>query len=184
MSANFYLFIIFFQIAMVSGILAYSFGATFAWITSLSVASYVAFTLLVTQVLCFHDTRLSKISMSMLSNHFSGAQFLILAFVYTIFPPVVCNSIFFFWVQWRTKFRQAMNKADNDASTRVVDSLLNYEVRHNVCLLGCLQFLFLFLFLSTLSFNLQTVKYFNNESFEVAKYDTYLQSELSSSLST
>ncbi|THU57980.1 hypothetical protein C4D60_Mb03t09300 [Musa balbisiana] len=85
------------EIAMVSGILAYKFGATFAWITSLSVAAYVAFTLIVTQ--------------------------------------------------WRTKFRQVMNKADNDASTRAIDSLLNYE----------------------------TVKYFNNESFEVAKYDTYLQ---------
>lgn len=30
--------------------------------------------------------------------------------------------------QWRTKFRKAMNKADNDASTRVIDSLINYEV--------------------------------------------------------
>ncbi|KAG0496739.1 hypothetical protein HPP92_001430 [Vanilla planifolia] len=37
------------EIAMVSGILAYKFGATFAWITSLSVAAYVAFTLIVTQ---------------------------------------------------------------------------------------------------------------------------------------
>lgn len=31
--------------------------------------------------------------------------------------------------QWRTKFRKAMNKADNDASTRAIDSLINYEVR-------------------------------------------------------
>ncbi|XP_074585333.1 ABC transporter B family member 25, mitochondrial [Curcuma longa] len=85
------------EIAMVSGILAYKFGATFAWITSVSVAAYVAFTLIVTQ--------------------------------------------------WRTKFRQAMNKADNDASTRAIDSLLNYE----------------------------TVKYFTNEPYEVAKYDTYLK---------
>nr|XP_029124001.1 ABC transporter B family member 25, mitochondrial isoform X2 [Elaeis guineensis]XP_029124002.1 ABC transporter B family member 25, mitochondrial isoform X2 [Elaeis guineensis] len=85
------------EIAMVSGILAYNFGATFAWITSLSVAAYIAFTLIVTQ--------------------------------------------------WRTKFRQAMNKADNDASTRAIDSLLNYE----------------------------TVKYFTNESFEAKKYDTYLK---------
>jgi hypothetical protein len=30
--------------------------------------------------------------------------------------------------QWRTKFRKAMNKADNDATTRVIDSLINYEV--------------------------------------------------------
>lgn len=35
---------------MVSGILAYKFGAPFAWITSLSVAAYVFFTLTVTQV--------------------------------------------------------------------------------------------------------------------------------------
>lgn len=85
------------EIAMVSGILAYSFGASFAWITSLSVAAYVAFTLVITQ--------------------------------------------------WRTKFRQAMNKADNDASSRAIDSLLNYE----------------------------TVKYFNNEAYEVTKYDLYLK---------
>lgn len=85
------------EISMVSGILAYKYGTSFAWITSLSVATYVAFTLIVTQ--------------------------------------------------WRTKFRQAMNKADNDASSRAIDSLINYE----------------------------TVKYFNNESYEVQKYDEYLK---------
>ncbi|KAI4307761.1 hypothetical protein L6164_030910 [Bauhinia variegata] len=37
------------EISMVSGILAYKFGAPFAWITSLSVAAYVIFTLTVTQ---------------------------------------------------------------------------------------------------------------------------------------
>ncbi|EOY34729.1 hypothetical protein QUC31_018283 [Theobroma cacao] len=85
------------EISMVSGILAYKFGAPFAWITSLSVAAYVSFTLTVTQ--------------------------------------------------WRTKFRKAMNKADNDASTRAIDSLINYE----------------------------TVKYFNNEAFEAEKYDEFLK---------
>ncbi|KAI3678604.1 hypothetical protein L6452_37903 [Arctium lappa] len=85
------------EIAMVAGILAYKFGATFAWITSLSVAAYVAFTLTVTQ--------------------------------------------------WRTKFRKVMNKADNDASTRAIDSLINYE----------------------------TVKYFNNEHYEAEEYDKYLK---------
>lgn len=94
------------EIAMVSGILAYKFGPTFAWITSLSVAAYVAFTLIVTQ--------------------------------------------------WRTKFRQAMNKADNDASSTAIDSLLNYE----------------------------TVKYFNNESFEVAKYDSFLKKYEDAALKT
>jgi hypothetical protein len=38
------------QIGMVSSILAYKFGSTFAWITSASVATYIAFTLVVTQV--------------------------------------------------------------------------------------------------------------------------------------
>ncbi|XP_010547390.1 PREDICTED: ABC transporter B family member 25, mitochondrial [Tarenaya hassleriana] len=85
------------EITMVSGILAYKFGAAFAWITSLSVAAYITFTLAVTQ--------------------------------------------------WRTKFRKAMNKADNDASTRAIDSLINYE----------------------------TVKYFNNEAYEAEKYDEFLK---------
>ncbi|KAL8549090.1 hypothetical protein ACS0TY_008091 [Phlomoides rotata] len=85
------------EISMVSGILAYKFGATFAWITTLSMAGYIGFTLAVTQ--------------------------------------------------WRTKFRKVMNKADNDASTRAIDSLINYE----------------------------TVKYFNNETFEADKYDEYLE---------
>lgn len=40
-----------------------------------------------------------------------------------------------------------MNKADNDASTRAIDSLINYE----------------------------TVKYFNNEAFEAEKYDEFLK---------
>ncbi|KAF3338929.1 ABC transporter B family member 25 [Carex littledalei] len=94
------------EIAMVSTILAYSFGSSFAWITSLSVAAYVAFTLVVTQ--------------------------------------------------WRTKFRQQMNKAENDASTVSIDSLLNYE----------------------------TVKYFNNEAHEVEKFDKYLKRYEGAALTT
>lgn len=85
------------EISMVAGILAYKFGAPFAWITALSFATYVAFTLTITQ--------------------------------------------------WRTKFRKVMNKADNDASTRAIDSLINYE----------------------------TVKYFNNEKHEAEEYDKYLK---------
>ncbi|XP_078150844.1 ABC transporter B family member 25, mitochondrial-like [Carex rostrata] len=94
------------EIAMVSTILAYSFGSSFAWITSLSVAAYVAFTLVLTQ--------------------------------------------------WRTKFRQQMNKAENDASTVSIDSLLNYE----------------------------TVKYFNNEAHEVDKFDKYLKRYEGAALTT
>ncbi|KAF5019339.1 hypothetical protein F66182_8667 [Fusarium sp. NRRL 66182] len=48
---------------------------------------------------------------------------------------------------WRTKFRRQANAADNKASTVAVDSLINYEA----------------------------VKYFNNEKFEVARYDKALQ---------
>ncbi|KAI8626149.1 P-loop containing nucleoside triphosphate hydrolase protein [Xylariaceae sp. FL1651] len=47
---------------------------------------------------------------------------------------------------WRTKFRRQANAADNKASTVAVDSLINYEA----------------------------VKYFNNEKFEVARYDKAL----------
>ncbi|KAF2786031.1 P-loop containing nucleoside triphosphate hydrolase protein [Melanomma pulvis-pyrius CBS 109.77] len=49
---------------------------------------------------------------------------------------------------WRTKFRKQANAADNRAATVAVDSLINYEA----------------------------VKYFNNEKYEVARYDKALQS--------
>jgi ATP-binding cassette subfamily B protein len=47
---------------------------------------------------------------------------------------------------WRTKFVRQANAADNEASTRAIDSLLNYE----------------------------TVKYFSNEDFEANRYDQSL----------
>ncbi len=49
--------------------------------------------------------------------------------------------------EWRTKFRKTMNELDSLAHSRAVDSLLNYE----------------------------TVKYFNNEEFEAARYDEGLK---------
>ncbi|KAH7029040.1 iron-sulfur cluster transporter ATM1 [Microdochium trichocladiopsis] len=55
---------------------------------------------------------------------------------------------------WRTKFRRQANAADNKASTLAVDSLINYE----------------------------TVKYFNNEKFEVARYDKALKDYEKSSI--
>ncbi|KAF2664508.1 P-loop containing nucleoside triphosphate hydrolase protein [Microthyrium microscopicum] len=48
---------------------------------------------------------------------------------------------------WRTKFRKQANAADNKAATVAVDSLINYEA----------------------------VKYFNNEAYEIKKYDQALQ---------
>ncbi|RKU45618.1 Iron-sulfur clusters transporter atm1, mitochondrial [Coniochaeta pulveracea] len=55
---------------------------------------------------------------------------------------------------WRTKFRRQANAADNKASTVAVDSLINYEA----------------------------VKYFNNEKFEVGRYDTALKEYEKSSI--
>ncbi|KAL8170578.1 hypothetical protein V2J09_022382 [Rumex salicifolius] len=65
-------------------------------------------------------------------------NFILSSMVFNIVPTIL---------EWRTKFRKAMNKADNDASTRAIDSLINYE----------------------------TVKYFNNENFEAEKYDGFLK---------
>jgi ATP-binding cassette subfamily B protein len=48
--------------------------------------------------------------------------------------------------EWRTHFRREMNELDSRANARAIDSLINYE----------------------------TVKYFNNESFEAARYDKSL----------
>jgi len=49
--------------------------------------------------------------------------------------------------QWRIQFRKDMNAADNDASTKMIDSLLNFE----------------------------TVKYFNNEEHEFSRLDNSLE---------
>lgn len=79
-----------------------------------------------------------------------------------------------------------MNKADNEASTRAVDSLLNYEVKCFVSFLDVflrttipyprLFFLVCDLFSPNVLY-FQTVKYFNNEAYEVQKYDELLKSK-------
>ncbi|KAJ2763033.1 Iron-sulfur clusters transporter atm1, mitochondrial, partial [Coemansia nantahalensis] len=58
--------------------------------------------------------------------------------------------------QWRTRFRRAMNVADNQAATVAVDSLLNYEA----------------------------VKYFNAEQFQALKYDRALANYQRAALKT
>lgn len=52
-----------------------------------------------------------------------------------------------FTTSWRTKFRKSANAADNDGATVAVDSLINFEA----------------------------VKYFNNEKYEVGRYDSALK---------
>lgn len=58
--------------------------------------------------------------------------------------------------QWRTKFRVLMNRAENEAGNHAIDSLINYE----------------------------TVKYFNNETFEANKSDKSLKKYEDASLKT
>ncbi|XP_072178817.1 iron-sulfur clusters transporter ABCB7, mitochondrial-like [Diadema setosum] len=57
---------------------------------------------------------------------------------------------------WRTKFRMEMNRADNEAGNHAIDSLINYE----------------------------TVKYFNNETYEANNYDKTLAQYEKASLKT
>lgn len=57
-------------------------------------------------------------------------------------------AIFTFAItQWRTKFRISMNKAENEAGNKAIDSLINYE----------------------------TVKYFDNDEYEVKRYQESLK---------
>ena len=68
---------------------------------------------------------------------------------------MVAYTAFTIWTtSWRTKFRRQANAADNKASTVAVDSLINYEA----------------------------VKYFNNEKFEVSRYDQALKEYEKSSI--
>ena len=94
------------EIALVSGILTYSYGPKFAALTAGTLVTYTAFTLGVTQ--------------------------------------------------WRTRFRQDMNRAENLGSARVIDALINYE----------------------------TVKYFNAEKHEAQRYDASLRSVEAAGIAT
>lgn len=65
-------------------------------------------------------------------------------FVWITLASIVCYVAFTVIVSnWRIHIRRAVNEADSAANTRAIDSLLNYE----------------------------TVKYFNNEAFELNRYD-------------
>nr|UOU03328.1 ATP-binding cassette subfamily B7-1 [Brachionus rubens] len=62
----------------------------------------------------------------------------------------------FLTTQWRTKFRVDMNKAENEAGNKAIDSLINFE----------------------------TVKYFNNDDYEVKRYQESLKKYEASAIKT
>ncbi len=64
----------------------------------------------------------------------------------TLITVVIYVAFTLLFTEWRLKFRRAMNESDNDANTKAIDSLLNYE----------------------------TVKYFSNEEHEAKRYDASL----------
>jgi ABC-type transport system involved in Fe-S cluster assembly fused permease/ATPase subunit len=69
-------------------------------------------------------------------------------FAIVTFVAVISYIVFTMVVtEWRMKYRIAMNKFDSVANTQAIDSLLNYE----------------------------TVKYFGNEGYELARYDESLK---------
>ena len=67
--------------------------------------------------------------------------------VITLLTIGLYSYLTFVITEWRNVFRKRMNKADNDVSTKMIDSLLNFE----------------------------TVKYFNNENFESLRLDQSLE---------
>ena len=67
--------------------------------------------------------------------------------IVTIITITLYVLLTFSITQWRLKFRRQMNEADNMVSSKLVDSLLNYE----------------------------TVKYFNNEEFEFSRLNDSLK---------
>ncbi len=69
------------------------------------------------------------------------------AFALVTFVTIVIYIAYTLFVtEWRTKYRRTMNETDSEASTKAIDSLLNFE----------------------------TVKYFGNEEHEAARYDKAL----------
>jgi ATP-binding cassette, subfamily B, heavy metal transporter len=67
--------------------------------------------------------------------------------VVTLITIGLYSYLTFVITEWRNIFRKRMNQADNDVSTKMIDSLLNFE----------------------------TVKYFNNEDFEAKRLDQSLK---------
>ncbi|MDG2008007.1 MAG: ABC transporter ATP-binding protein/permease [Alphaproteobacteria bacterium] len=80
----------------------------------------------------------------------AGILFVLYGFKYAVVTLVtILLYVYLTYIitQWRLKFRRRMNEADNMVSSKLVDSLLNYE----------------------------TVKYFNNENYEFDRLDNSLK---------
>ncbi|EEH48812.1 iron-sulfur clusters transporter atm1, mitochondrial [Paracoccidioides brasiliensis Pb18] len=122
----------------------------------------------------FHLTRQTGGLTRAIDRGTKGISFLLTSMVFHIFPTaleisLVCGILTYQYgpkfaaitaltmmaytaftittTAWRTKFRKKANAADNQAATIAVDSLINYEA----------------------------VKHFNNEKFEVSRYDQALK---------
>ncbi|KEF53722.1 iron-sulfur clusters transporter atm1, mitochondrial [Exophiala aquamarina CBS 119918] len=122
----------------------------------------------------FHLSRQTGGLTRALDRGTKGISFLLTSMLFHIFPTVleismVCGILTYHYgaqfaaitastmiaysaftittTSWRTKFRKQANAADNQGATAAVDTLLNYEA----------------------------VKYFNNEKFEVDRYDKALK---------
>mgnify|MGYP001549106701 CR=1 FL=1 len=72
-----------------------------------------------------------------------GAVYAIITFVTVVGYIIYTIAV----TEWRLKYRRLMNETDSEATTKAVDSLLNYE----------------------------TVKYFSNENHEASRYDRALK---------
>jgi ATP-binding cassette subfamily B protein len=69
-------------------------------------------------------------------------------YAFIILLTIIVYTGFTYWAtEWRINLRRVMNDADNDANTKAIDSLLNFE----------------------------TVKYFGNEEHEAARFDRSLE---------
>ncbi|EFC50451.1 predicted protein [Naegleria gruberi] len=159
-------------------------GAVFAKVTQASIRliSLGVFSKLLNMDLNFHLQRKTGALTSTMDRGKRGINFLMTSLLFNIVPTMlelsIVTAIFYInygpsfaltalgsvtlyaaWTitvtQWRTKIRKQMNKAENEASGKVVDSLINYE----------------------------TVKYFQNEKYESEKYDEHLKKYEQTSLS-
>lgn len=85
--------------------------------------------------------------------------------------------------QWRTKFRIYMNKAENEAGNKAIDSLINYETVKvkKGDFIALYNHFIQFLMMEKLHFLIQ---YFNNERYEADRYDEALKKYQDASLKT